>query len=389
MTGRMAHGRRRSSRPLRAQRSRAGRFWRGFAKGFGEATGLTGPRIGHAVGTGLLRLLGRPLPSRPTRPARPARPRGRRVGPAQPLKPRPYRRPRLSDPLLGLPRRQAHRKRGLASIRRRKPSDLPTAKAGTPPAFSGPHVKVLATMPKAPIGGTRVSSTGLAGPGNRGAGPGMGAPAYGTGGAHGDDGHLISPGSAGGSATGGAPNTSGAPIGGDQRRPLDNWAEGGVPASWTEGAGRPMARINHTPRSGGTMTDGYDPNPGSAPPPAGGGGLPQATSGANLSHVLTEAPETDADYVAGLRVISDQLGQLGSAMEEYEAMIIEQVGVDQSATGRFGPAAEAMHSAAEHIAGAVQDFLSIYAGVIETAASGTSIPDGKGGRSRFWTGDVQ
>jgi hypothetical protein len=201
------------------------------------------------------------------------------------------------------------------------------AKAKTAPAFSGPYVRAssgtLKTKPVKP-GTISVGSSGMSGQGNRAAGPGIGVPAYGTGGAQGDDGHMISPGSARGSSTG-----------------------TGWPAT--------------TP-GGKTVTQ---------------------TSG---SEALTNVPETDAEYVAALRGLAGEVFRHASRLEEYQAALLEVVGLDVSSTRRYGAAAEHLSEAAMSIRGIVADFLETYSGVIETAQKGIKIPGGEG---RFFTGDVE
>jgi hypothetical protein len=222
------------------------------------------------------------------------------------------------------------------------------AKAGASPAFSGPHVKAssgTASKRKVRPGTISVTSSGIAGPGNRRAGAGIGVPAYGTGGKSGDGDGMLSPGSAGGEHV------------------ANGWAR---------------------------TSDGQRISTGAAPEKASNSVSQVTTGGSTVSNMagleaLSETPETDAEYVAALRGLCDEVHGFGERIEEIQASLLEAVGMDQAALGAYGAMAEGAHMMADAAQQATIDFLTTYQGVIETAQAGVSIPGDKG---RFWTGEV-
>lgn len=100
---------------------------------------------------------------------------------------------------------------------------------------------------------------------------------------------------------------------------------------------------------------------------------------------MSEAPATDAEYVAALRGLAGEVKDYGSRIEEIQASLLEAVGMDQAALGAYPAMAEHANGLAESANQAVSDFLSTYSGILETAQSGVKIPGGEG---RFFTGDV-
>ena len=96
-----------------------------------------------------------------------------------------------------------------------------------------------------------------------------------------------------------------------------------------------------------------------------------------------EAPTTDTEYVQGMRAFAQQLTGYAGQMEEYQATLLERVGLDSSCVSQLGRASEAMTEAANGINDAVIDFMTTYEGVIETVSNGTKLPG-----NSFFTGDV-
>lgn len=394
MTTRTVHGRRRTARrrPRALRRNRQG-FWHGFRHA--THTDHLRARVGGATGRAVIRAINKrrarkgkpPIPQRGgdwytlpkhVRPFRPARPRGlggvAGVRARKPVATGAGRPAAPTKPTVG-----QRIKNGVRTATMTGPAVQTkgqAAAAGAPPAFSGPHVKagngkasqqagsgiasgIAGTIAGAVTGNgqqaTSVTGSGVQGPGNRGAGAGTGVPAYGTGGAAGDGDHMISPGSAGGSATGGAPvGPSGiyGPHGGERT-----------------GTGWPTTPTTSTSTS--TSTSTHAPGGSTVSMPSIEG--------------LAEAPETDAEYVAALRGVAAEIHGLAYRVQEVQASLLEVVGIDQAALGAYGLMAEGLDQAAEAANQAVTDFLSTYAGVIEVAQSGISIP---GGLGRFFTGDV-
>lgn len=255
------------------------------------------------------------------------------------------------------------------------------ATAGAPPVFSGPAVGVgSGSASNQPGGGTAsgiaavvtgavtgqppavtsVTGSGVKGPGNRGSAAGTGVPAYGTGGAAGDGDHMISSGSAGGSATGGAP------VG---------------PGGIYDPQGRERTGTSRPSPPGSPRPDQPSTPEGSYTPTWNGGGIMTMPE----TEGLLESPETDAEYVAVLRGLSERIRAMAEQVQEAQASLLENVGIDSAALGAFEGIAEGLMAAAEGCTQAVVDFLNAYQGVIETAQSGVKIPGGEG---RFFTGDV-
>ena len=106
-------------------------------------------------------------------------------------------------------------------------------------------------------------------------------------------------------------------------------------------------------------------------------------NGINLDS-LSETPETDAEYVAGLRGLASESRSFGTRIEELQASLLEAVGMDQAALGAYEAMAEGAHMVADAAQQATIDFLNTYQGVIETAQAGIKIP----GNNQFFTGDV-
>lgn len=400
MTTRTVHGRRRTARrrPRALRRNRQG-FWHGFRHA--THTDHLRARVGGATGRAVIRAINKrrtrkgkpPIPQRGgdwytlpkhVRPFRPARPKGlggvAGVRPRKPVATGAGRPAAPTKPTVG--QRVKNGARNATMTGPAVQTKGQAAAAGAPPAFSGPHVRagngkasqqagsgivsgIAGTIAGAVTGNgqqaTSVTGSGVQGPGNRGAGASTGVPAYGTGGAGGDGDHMISPGSAGGSATGGAPAPPGGIYG-------PHGGEGPGPGRRTRPAGE------RPPAWGGPSTSTSTHAPG----------------GSTVSTMpgiegLAEAPETDAEYVAALRGVGGEIHGLAERVQEVQASLLEVVGMDSAALGAYDVMAEGLTMAAEAANQAVTDFLTTYAGVIETAQSGVKIPGGEG---RFFTGDV-
>lgn len=373
---------RRRKRPRPVRRRRKGRNRTGFWHGFRHATHTDHlrARVGGAAGRALVRKINKgrarrgkpPIPQRggdwftlpgQVKPFRPARPTstGRVSGVRLPARPPAQGRPGPKPTVAGRVKARAGRiVKGPQAVQNKDQA----AAAGASPVFSGPYVTASSGTVagrKVKRGSISVTSSGIAGPGNRGAGAGIGVPAYGGGGEAGDDGHMISPGSAGGSATGGAPVGPGGlygPNGGERT-----------------GTGWPTPPQTNRP----------DPDRSTTSTTTEGSSMSNPTVGGADATALIETPETDAEYVAALRGLAVQIRSLADSVQEVQASLLESVGMDQAALGAYDAIAEGLGSAAEACNQAVTDFLSVYAGVIETAQSGVKIP---GGQGRFFTGDV-
>jgi hypothetical protein len=340
-------------RPSSRTRRRPG-FWHGLRHA--THTDHLRARVGGAAGRALVRRINRhrarrgkpPIPDRggdwyilpehvrPMRPSRPSRPSP--VGLASVKTPKPTAAPQAGTapktprvagqpkaktastppPKATTPAKTPVPRRVVTRIIKGAPAATTQGQAkaqGQPPVFSGPYVKASsgkASQRKVKPGTISVTSSGISGPGNQGAGAGIGAPAYGTGGETGDGDHMLSP--------------------------------------------------QHVQTNGDTTMSTM---PG--------------------VEALSEAPETDAEYVAALRGLAGEVAGFGDRIEEIQASLLEHVGMDQAALGAYTAMAEHANGLAEATNQAVTDFLNTYAGVIETAQSGVKIPGGEG---RFFTGDV-
>jgi hypothetical protein len=259
------------------------------------------------------------------------------------------------------------------------------------PAFAGPHVKATNKRRKAPLGGTSTSSAGIAGPGNRGAGAGMGAPAYGTGGAHGDDGHMISPGSYSGSA---APSRrpDRRPETDADRRFFDN-REGGYRGPIDQDGNKSDGWPTNP------LTGGPAITPGSAllaaAVEAGKGllGIPDHTStstatpngSTSMGNIdeLSEPPTTDAEHLSNVNGLAEEIQKWADQLAEYVESC-KAMGMDDDALRSADNCVESLGEAASAAGQMASDYESTYAGVRDTAAAGTSIPGSDGQPATFW-----
>lgn len=128
-----------------------------------------------------------------------------------------------------------------------------------------------------------------------------------------------------------------------------------TPAPATSGNAAPALRTTSTD-SGGTTMDG---------------------------EFLTEAPETDAEFVGSMRGFAGDLFNLSAKMEEFQATLLERVGLDSAAVTGIGRASESLATSASTVNDVIIDFMTTYEGIIETVQNGTKIPG-----NTFFTGDV-
>lgn len=248
-------------------------------------------------------------------------------------------------------------------------ASVPTVHTDKNIAFSGPRVKVMSgPLGAVPVkfGSISVTSSGLAGPGNRAAGAGVGVPAYGTGGQHGDDGHMVSPGSAVGSSvpagrrkSSRGPSTSG-PAGG--RQSGNGWPD----------AGTSTAAPPATPAGPGPVVESSKTTTGS-----------RTMSMSGLDQ-LAEVPQTDAEYLLALHQLMLDASAYAERIEEIQSGLLEALGIDSAALGAYTVMAEHAAGLAEACKQAARDFAQVYEGVLETARSGVKIPGGPG---KFFTGE--